>query len=99
AGDAAAELLDAVAQLLGVPQLFLDVGGQGLLDELGPDALQVQAVGQVVDDRLHLHVVRLAQTGDDLFLRDRHGVNSPWNRVSPGPGAWLSPRCRSSGSP
>ena len=40
----AAELFDTVTQLLGVPQLFLDVGGKGLFHEVSPHAFKLFSI-------------------------------------------------------
>ena len=77
AGNGAAELFDAVAELLSMAQLALDVGGQRLLDEIGPHPFHVQTVGQIVDDRLNLHVEGLAEAGDDLVFGSGHAKRSP----------------------
>src|SRR5262249_61864968 len=75
AGDRAAELLDAVADLRSMLQLALNVGGQRLLDEIGADAIQYQAVREVVQDSFDLHAIGLRQAGDDLLFRDSHAFS------------------------
>src|SRR5918997_2837983 len=52
------ELLDSGCDLLGVPELLLDVLLDVLLDLLGSDAVGVYGIGDVVHDRLQLHEVR-----------------------------------------
>src|SRR4051794_16860858 len=63
----AVELLDPGRELLGVPELLLDVLLEGLDDLLGPHPVRVDGVGDVVDHGLHLHPVGLREQHDDLL--------------------------------
>ena len=69
----AANLLDAVGKLLGVTDLAGHVGRERLLDFLGPHAVEVRAVGEVVEHRLELHLVALEKQGNRLLGGDGHG--------------------------
>jgi hypothetical protein len=59
-------LLDAGRVLLGVPELLLDVALESFDDLLSANAVRIGRVGDVVDDGLDFHPVRLRQQPDDL---------------------------------
>src|SRR5262249_45326323 len=56
---------------------LLDVSGQRLLDELGPNSFEIEAVGKIIEDSLYLHVVGLDQARDDLLFRHCHYTMLP----------------------
>ena len=63
----AVELLDAGGELLGVPELLLDVLLEGLDDLLRADAVGVDRVRDVAHHGLDLHPVRPLEQLDDLL--------------------------------
>ena len=63
----AVQLLDPLAELLGVPELLLDVLLEVLDDLAGPHAVRVDRVRDVAHHGLDLHPVRLLQHLDQLL--------------------------------
>src|SRR4051794_4931702 len=66
------KLLDARSEELGVPELLLNIFLYVLLDLLGPHAVGVDGVGDVVHDRFQLHKIRRLEQLDDGLAPVRH---------------------------